>query len=65
MSESDVRHVVLVKPGDLLVFGNVGDEVDAESVEALNAHLHERLGIEVVLFAADIDMAAVPRGDGG
>jgi hypothetical protein len=64
MSESDVRHVVLVKPGDLLVFGNVG-EVDVESVEALNAHLHERLGIEVVLFAGDIDMAAVSRGDGG
>lgn len=63
MSGSDVRHVVLVKPGDLLVFGNVG-YVDEESVEALVPHLHERLGIEVILFAEDIDMAAVHRGDG-
>lgn len=61
---TETRHVVLVKPGDLLVFGRLG-EIDEESVKALSEHLHERLGIEVVLFEGDIDMAGLKRhGEG-
>ncbi|KAF4408665.1 hypothetical protein GCU69_13290 [Streptomyces lycii] len=52
--------MVLVKPGDVLVFGNVGD-VDAEQVSLLGGLLRDLLpDTQVVLFAEDIDMAAVP-----
>ncbi|WP_151898279.1 MULTISPECIES: hypothetical protein [unclassified Streptomyces] len=57
---TETRHVVLAKPGDLLVFGNIG-EVDQESARFLSEYLHERLGIEVVLFTGDIDMARLKR----
>ncbi|WP_156206149.1 hypothetical protein [Streptomyces lycii] len=59
VSDSGTR-VVLVKPGDVLVFGNVGD-VDAEQVSLLGGLLRDLLpDTQVVLFAEDIDMAAVP-----
>ncbi|GAA2216995.1 hypothetical protein GCM10010400_72940 [Streptomyces aculeolatus] len=58
----DEQRVFLVKPGDLLVFGNVG-EVPADSVQALSHLLREEIGVRAVVFAADIDMAAVPGGD--
>lgn len=52
--------VVLVKPGDVLVFGNVGD-LSADSLANGAEFLKERLGLAaVVFFAADIDLAAVP-----
>lgn len=57
--------VVLVKPGDLLVLGNVG-EMTSESLaamqDAINA-LKEKLRLAgVVLFESDVDLAAVPCG---
>lgn len=63
MSET---RVVLVKPGDLLIFGNVGSACyDAESLNILGARLKELLGISyVVFFEDDIDLAAVPSGEG-
>lgn len=58
MNADGVR-VVLVRPGDLLVFGNVGwdtQNVDLEPIETA-------LGLAgIIFFAADIDMAVVPRG---
>lgn len=60
---SDEQRVFLIKPGDTLVFGNVGD-LDPESVDALSQVLYEQMGLQVLCFAADIDMAAVPgHGD--
>lgn len=60
---SDEQRVFLIKPGDTLVFGNVGD-LDPESVDALSQVLYEQMGLRVLCFAADIDMAAVPgHGD--
>jgi hypothetical protein len=58
----DEQRVFLVKPGDLLVFGNVG-EMPADSVQALSHLLREEIGVRAVVFEADIDMAAVPGGD--
>jgi hypothetical protein len=55
------QRVVLVKPGDLLVFGNVG-AVDPDMPKWFE-RLKESLGLAgVVVFEQDIDMAAVPRG---
>lgn len=52
--------VVLVKPGDVLVFGNIGD-CDPETVAPAATLLKDVTGCSAVLFFnADIDMAAVP-----
>lgn len=59
----DIRHVVLVKPGDTLLLGNVG-EVDPETLERIGAAFGGELGIHVVVFSADIDMDAVAGGSG-
>lgn len=60
---SETRHVVLVKPGDVLLLGNVG-EVSPEQAQALSQVLAKEMGIRVVVFTADIDLAAVPHGHG-
>jgi hypothetical protein len=59
--ENETR-VVLVKPGDVLVFGNVGP-IDADQVEAITTGLRDVLGFDrVAFFESDIDLAAVPNG---
>lgn len=56
----DGKRFVLVKPGDVLVFGGVGS-VTSDQAEHLVRLLRDELGIEhVVFFAGDIDMDAVP-----
>ncbi|WFE41945.1 hypothetical protein [Micromonospora sp. WMMD998] len=56
----DGKRFVLVKPGDVLVFGGVGD-LDPAVAEELVGQLRDRVGIEhVAFFAADIEMDAVP-----
>lgn len=55
---ADARRVLLVKPGDVLLVGNVG-ETDPDAVKAASALL-ECLGITTVLFAGDIDVDTVP-----
>lgn len=56
--------VVLVKPGDALVFGNVGDV--PERVVATAGALRDQLQLAaVLLFQGDIDMAAVPTAVAG
>lgn len=54
--------IVLVKPGDILMFGNVGGfDLDAVS-DALGA-LTKELGLRhVYVFEDDIDLAVVPDG---
>lgn len=55
------RRVVLLKPGDVLLIGNVGP-LDQDAVDALHdgaSHLSTALGLaQVVLFEGDIDLAA-------
>lgn len=59
---TDTARTVVLKPGDTLYIGNVGQisgEVRGELYEGL-AHLSAALGLnDVVLFLDDIDMAAV------
>ena len=55
----DGARVVLVKPGDVLIFGNVG-AVDEERFRPLGTELKEVTGVRlVVAFSDDIDLAAV------
>ena len=64
MSESE-RRIFLVKPGDCLIFGNVG-EIRPEAAQQLTALLKVRFGVrDVVFFSGDIDMAAVPSDGPG
>lgn len=49
--------MVLVKPGEVLVFGNVGD-CGSEMAEAARA-LGDIVGVRVVLFTGNIDMTSL------
>lgn len=60
---SDETRVVLVKPGDKLLIGNIGDlGLTVEEVEKVHEGLRRILGLQVVIFAADIDMGLL-EGD--
>lgn len=64
MSSGEQR-IFLVKPGDTLIFGNVG-KVPPEDARRLVRTLRDQLGVrEVVFFVGDIDMAAVPSDGPG
>jgi DNA-binding winged helix-turn-helix (wHTH) protein len=56
---ASLTRVVLVKPGDVLVFGNVGRASERFTAAAGALRDQLRLGA-VVLFPGDIDMAAIP-----
>lgn len=59
--------VVVVKPGDVLVFGRVGEMLDAEpgALDDLLEPLKTMLGLkQVLMFVGDIDLAAIRQGDG-
>lgn len=59
----DGKRFVLVKPGDVLVFGGVGS-IDQEVAEGFVGALRDQLGIEhVVFFSGDIDMDAIPASE--
>lgn len=60
---SDVKRVVLVKPGEVLLIGNVGELVEGENLADVDKFFGA-IGIQVVLFAEDIDMDAVAGGSG-
>jgi hypothetical protein len=51
----DEKRVVLVKPGDVLLLGNIGRVESPEQVEPIVRCLG-RLGITALLFSADIKM---------
>jgi hypothetical protein len=58
---TDATRVVLIKPGDVLLIGNVGENVDYEALPDLAEKLKSALGIaHVAIFEADIDLASVP-----
>jgi hypothetical protein len=62
---NDTR-IVLVKPGDVLMLGNVTLPEDEDAVEAFNTALgtlRKTLGLEhVLVFEDDIDLAVKPGG---
>jgi hypothetical protein len=58
----DETRVVLVKPGDVLLIGNVGLTVQSEVVSATQA-ISKIIGTRVVMFADDIDIALLSDGD--
>lgn len=53
---ADEVRVVLVKPGDKLLIGNVG-ELDAETATEVVKAFNELVGLRVVLFEEDISMS--------
>lgn len=58
MSDQETR-VVLVKPGDVLLIGNVGELLPDQQVTDALRGLKRAIGCEVYLFAEDIDIAAL------
>lgn len=63
---SDETRVVLVKPGDVLLIGNVGafDDSAMEALAVALAPLKLALGLatDVLVFEADIDLGVLPAG---
>lgn len=57
---SDETRVLLVKPGDVLLIGNVGFDADPTWIQKCVEHMQRNFGIRAVIFAADIDVAMVP-----
>jgi len=58
MADESETRVLLVKPGDLLLIGNVGDVGNPEFA-AKAVKVFADMGVRVVFFMADIDMAKV------
>lgn len=55
---SDAARIVLVKPGDVLIFGNVTVDVDDPVLTETMTSLKEMLGLAgVLIFDDDIDLA--------
>lgn len=51
--------VLLIKPGDVLLIGNVGD-VDPEGASEAAAAIRDAIGVRVFMFTEDIDIDKVP-----
>jgi hypothetical protein len=55
--------IVLVKPGDVLILGNVTSFPDDDRLHTALSTLRERLRLsEVFVFEDDIDLAVKPAG---
>lgn len=51
--------VLLIKPGDVLLIGNVGD-VDLEEASASVEALQDAIGVRIFIFTEDIEIDKVP-----
>jgi len=63
MTDHAEMRVVLVKPGDVLIFGNVGKvgTIAASQLQDALAGVKEALNLaQILVFEADIDLASVP-----
>lgn len=60
---ADETRVVLIKPGDILLIGNLGDYFDPDAVRSAISDLGDRIGVKVYAFAADIDIAKIAEED--
>lgn len=55
---SEAARIVLVKPGDVLIFGNVSVAPDSPLMTAAMTQLKEVLGLaQILVFEDDIDLA--------
>lgn len=62
----DQRRAVLLRPGDLLLLGNLGTDVDPEVLGNLARALKEELRLSsVVMFEADVTLDAIGREEIG
>lgn len=52
--------VLLIKPGDVLLIGNVGGFVDPNEVSAAVNALQDAVGVRIFVFSEDIDIDKVP-----
>jgi len=57
--ESDERRVILVKPGDVLLIGNIGSKFAPAALAEVIKALSELVGCPVAVFEEDIDLDAV------
>jgi hypothetical protein len=58
MADESETRVLLVKPGDLLLVGNIG-HIGSPDRAADAVKVFADMGVKVVFFMADIDMAKV------
>jgi hypothetical protein len=56
----DGTRVLLVRPGDVLLIGNIGEHVDPTAANAAVETLRKETGVKVFLFRGDIDIAKLP-----
>lgn len=57
---SDGTRVLLIKPGDILLVGNLGTDLDPVALSRAIGEFSEQTGIKVYAFAADIDIDKIP-----
>lgn len=58
----DQRKAVLLRPGDLLLIGNVGSDVDKEVLGSIARCLKEDLSLSsVVIFESDVTLDSIGR----
>lgn len=62
---ADDTRIVLVKPGDVLMFGNVSVNLDDKTFCTAMTTLKDKLGLaQILVFEDDIDLAVRPGGVG-
>lgn len=58
----DQRRAVLLRPGDLLLLGNIGDNIDPQVIGNLARELKTQLSLSsVVIFEADVTLDSIGR----
>lgn len=64
--DDDQRRAVLLRPGDLLLLGNLGTGVDAEAIGDLARVLRDQLSLSsVVIFQDDVTLSSIGREEIG
>lgn len=56
----DGTRVLLVRPGDVLLIGNIGQPTNLAATNAAAEALRKDVGVKVFFFAGDIDVAKLP-----
>lgn len=59
----DGTRVLLIRPGDVLLIGNVGPIRDAKAAADAAQAIKDVVGVRVVLFERDIDVDKLPGED--
>jgi len=56
----DGTRVLLIRPGDVLLIGNIGQPTNPTATNAAIAELRKSVGVKVFLFTGDIDIDKLP-----